>query len=154
MSIVASSLFDSFPSLSEVLRHSSPLLSVHSDKSLLLVFFFTTEKAAPYQMAPGVLIRQAEAIPLHGPARGHLAEHAVGTLVVIIVFLVLTTLFTALRFYSRWLILRRFLVTEWLILATQVGRSGLIGASRLLTLASSCFMATASRASSIFTKEE
>lgn len=54
-------------------------------------------------------------------ANTQLAPHANSAVVVLVIFLVLTLIFTALRFYSRWVTRRRFFAADWVLLAAEVG---------------------------------
>jgi hypothetical protein len=69
------------------------------------------------------LHRQAEAVampPLYKESYGKLAPHAVSTLVLLIIFLGITLVFTGLRLCSRWLSSRRLFVTDWTFLIAEV----------------------------------
>ncbi|KAJ3499467.1 hypothetical protein NLG97_g308 [Lecanicillium saksenae] len=53
-------------------------------------------------------------------ANTQLAPHANSAVVVLVIFLVLTLIFTALRFYSRWTTRRRFFGADWVLLAAEI----------------------------------
>jgi hypothetical protein len=70
-----------------------------------------------------ILQRRAEAAempPQYKESYGKLAPHAISCLVVLIVFLSITVVFTGLRLYSRWLSSRRLFVTDWTFLVAEV----------------------------------
>ena len=65
--------------------------------------------------------RQAEEIPEHGLAYGHLATpRAVGAFVTLVVFLSLTTLAVAMRFYARTLVKGRYYLYDWMVVGALV----------------------------------
>ncbi|KAK2589500.1 hypothetical protein QQS21_012821 [Conoideocrella luteorostrata] len=54
------------------------------------------------------------------PSTDQLAPHAVSAVAILVVFLVMTLLFTVLRFHSRWTSARQFFATDWVLLAAEV----------------------------------